>query len=232
MASLKGLPPLPKSLSGLISGLGIAQWKEMERIHAMRTMIQQDISRSNDGASSLATSAGADSRLSTNLRDTSSSPGSLRHGKVVRKTSTLDAQLALLRKEMVGLRQLDMSLLCQLWSLNESLIEYKHQAAILLQQADDRSCPLSPTTASHVLDWDNGYDQLRHGGDESPVELSSSYIDDADMLCRSLESTSDVVRRRGHRRSLHMLQEFDDDQLSSSSSVSDSSNSSLEFGDI
>uniref|UniRef100_A0A665U8C2 Family with sequence similarity 89 member B n=2 Tax=Echeneis naucrates TaxID=173247 RepID=A0A665U8C2_ECHNA len=36
-----------------------------------------------------------------------------------------DAALAVLRKEMVGLRQLDMSLLCQLWSLHEAIQEYK-----------------------------------------------------------------------------------------------------------
>lgn len=42
-----------------------------------------------------------------------------------RRPSTLDSQLAVLRKEMVGLRQLDMSLLCQLWSLNESIQEFK-----------------------------------------------------------------------------------------------------------
>ncbi|CAL4081134.1 unnamed protein product [Meganyctiphanes norvegica] len=43
-----------------------------------------------------------------------------------RRPSSLDSQLATLRKEMVGLRQLDMSLLCQLWSLNESIQEFKH----------------------------------------------------------------------------------------------------------
>ncbi|KAG9338193.1 hypothetical protein JZ751_026943 [Albula glossodonta] len=41
------------------------------------------------------------------------------------KPASLDAALAMLRKEMVGLRQLDMSLLCQLWSLYESIQEYK-----------------------------------------------------------------------------------------------------------
>lgn len=49
--------------------------------------------------------------------------GSTRHHH--RRPSTLDSQLAVLRKEMVGLRQLDMSLLCQLWSLNESIQEFK-----------------------------------------------------------------------------------------------------------
>ncbi|XP_069750076.1 leucine repeat adapter protein 25 [Narcine bancroftii] len=41
------------------------------------------------------------------------------------RPANLDAALASLRKEMVGLRQLDMSLLCKLWSLYESIQEYK-----------------------------------------------------------------------------------------------------------
>ncbi|ROT74771.1 Protein FAM89A [Penaeus vannamei] len=40
-------------------------------------------------------------------------------------TGVMNPRLAVLRKEMVGLRQLDMSLLCQLWSLNESIQEFK-----------------------------------------------------------------------------------------------------------
>ncbi|CAG5872303.1 unnamed protein product [Menidia menidia] len=45
------------------------------------------------------------------------------------KPRSLDAALALLRKEMVGLRQLDMSLLCQLWSLHEAIQECKGEAS-------------------------------------------------------------------------------------------------------
>ncbi|XP_030564066.1 myb-like protein U isoform X3 [Drosophila novamexicana] len=39
--------------------------------------------------------------------------------------STLDAQIATLRKEMYGLRQLDLSLLSQLWALNDSIQEFR-----------------------------------------------------------------------------------------------------------
>ncbi|XP_038621295.1 leucine repeat adapter protein 25 [Tachyglossus aculeatus] len=45
--------------------------------------------------------------------------------KPPRRPANLDSALAVLRKEMVGLRQLDMSLLCQLWSLHESIQDYK-----------------------------------------------------------------------------------------------------------
>ncbi|KAH9375438.1 hypothetical protein HPB48_013493 [Haemaphysalis longicornis] len=45
MDALRELPPLPKSLSGLIN-FSSSQWREVERVHLMRTMIQQDLSRS------------------------------------------------------------------------------------------------------------------------------------------------------------------------------------------
>ncbi|XP_017020499.1 uncharacterized protein [Drosophila kikkawai] len=49
--------------------------------------------------------------------------------------STLDAQIATLRKEMNGLRQLDLSLLSQLWVLNESIQEFR--ALIEEQENED-----------------------------------------------------------------------------------------------
>ncbi|XP_029902710.1 protein FAM89A [Myripristis murdjan] len=96
MACIEGLPPLPKSLSGLLNSSG-GSWREMERMYAKKTMIQDDLSRGRNNADNL----------------------------LANKPANLDAALALLRKEMVGLRQQDMSLLCQLWSLHESIQEYK-----------------------------------------------------------------------------------------------------------
>ncbi|KAJ8270702.1 hypothetical protein GJAV_G00118260 [Gymnothorax javanicus] len=96
LACIEGLPPLPKSLSGLLNSSG-GSWREMERMYAKKTMIQDDLSRGRSHS---------DNILAT-------------------KPANLDAALALLRKEMVGLRQQDMSLLCQLWSLHESIQEYK-----------------------------------------------------------------------------------------------------------
>ncbi|XP_037305561.1 sprT-like domain-containing protein Spartan [Pungitius pungitius] len=95
MASIEGLPPLPKSLSGLLNSSG-GSWRDMERMYVKKTMIQDDLSRGRNADNLLA-----------------------------HKPANLDAALALLRKEMVGLRQQDMSLLCQLWSLHESIQEYK-----------------------------------------------------------------------------------------------------------
>lgn len=96
MACIEGLPPLPKSLSGLLNSSG-GSWREMERMYVKKTMIQDDLSRGRNNTDNLLT----------------------------HKPANLDAALALLRKEMVGLRQQDMSLLCQLWSLHESIQEYK-----------------------------------------------------------------------------------------------------------
>ncbi|XP_061668860.1 sprT-like domain-containing protein Spartan [Syngnathoides biaculeatus] len=96
MACIDGLPPLPKSLSGLLNSSG-GSWRDMERMYVKKTMIQDDLSRGRNNAD----------------------------GLLANKPANLDAALALLRKEMVGLRQQDMSLLCQLWSLHESIQEYK-----------------------------------------------------------------------------------------------------------
>ncbi|XP_060609773.2 protein FAM89A [Anolis sagrei] len=96
-----GLPPLPKSLSGLLnssSSGGGGRWRDLERLYAQKSRIQDELSRSGGGG-----------------RGSPRPP----------KPPNLDAALALLRKEMVGLRQLDMSLLCQLYSLYESIQEYK-----------------------------------------------------------------------------------------------------------
>ncbi|XP_044276761.1 protein FAM89A [Varanus komodoensis] len=105
-----GLPPLPKSLSGLLNssssgggpGGGGGRWRDLERLYAQKSRIQDELSRSGGGGGG---GRGGSPRLP--------------------KPPNLDAALALLRKEMVGLRQLDMSLLCQLYSLYESIQEYK-----------------------------------------------------------------------------------------------------------
>ncbi|XP_059533712.1 protein FAM89A isoform X1 [Myotis daubentonii] len=99
-----GLPPLPKSLSGLLhsaAGGAAGGWRHLERLYAQKSRIQDELSRGGAGG------------------------GGARSAALPPKPPNLDAALALLRKEMVGLRQLDMSLLCQLYSLYESIQEYK-----------------------------------------------------------------------------------------------------------
>lgn len=72
MACIEGLPPLPKSLSGLLNSSG-GSWREMERMYVKKTMIQDDLSRGRNNTDSL----------------------------LAHKPANLDAALALLRKEMV-----------------------------------------------------------------------------------------------------------------------------------
>lgn len=149
MDALRDLPPLPKSLSGLIN-FNSSQWREVERVHLMRTMIQQDLSRAAPVAPARSSSASRASASRQRSPQAESLHGSLGNSRVAGgaskdthntwsgRSSRLDAQLAVLRKEMVGLRQLDMSLLCQLWSLNESIQEYK-------QALQDRSPSWDPS---------------------------------------------------------------------------------------
>lgn len=72
MACIEGLPPLPKSLSGLLNSSG-GSWREMERMYVKKTMIQDDLSRGRNNTDNL----------------------------LAHKPANLDAALALLRKEMV-----------------------------------------------------------------------------------------------------------------------------------
>ncbi|XP_032955762.1 protein FAM89A isoform X1 [Rhinolophus ferrumequinum] len=75
-----GLPPLPKSLSGLLhsaSGGGAAGgWRHLERLYAQKSRIQDELSRGGAGA------------------------GGARSAALPAKPPNLDAALALLRKEM------------------------------------------------------------------------------------------------------------------------------------
>ncbi|XP_015229386.1 PREDICTED: protein FAM89A-like [Cyprinodon variegatus] len=98
VCAAEGLPPLPKSLSGILNSSG-GSWRDMQKMHSKRSRIQAEISCRGGGEAAAA------------------------------KPGGLDAALALLRKEMVGLRQLDMSLLCQLWSLHEAIQECKGEAS-------------------------------------------------------------------------------------------------------
>lgn len=74
MACIEGLPPLPKSLSGLLNSSG-GSWRDMERMYVKKTMIQDDLSRGRNNTDNL----------------------------LANKPANLDAALALLRKEMVNI---------------------------------------------------------------------------------------------------------------------------------
>nr|XP_060614296.1 leucine repeat adapter protein 25 [Anolis sagrei ordinatus]XP_060614297.1 leucine repeat adapter protein 25 [Anolis sagrei ordinatus] len=115
---LEGLPPLPRGLSGILNSSG-GSWREIQKVHSKKTRIQDDLRKASAGASP------------------EKSPRRS-------KPANLDSALALLRKEMVGLRQLDMSLLCQLWSLYESIQESKG----LFQELSSSSLPSDGSLAA------------------------------------------------------------------------------------
>lgn len=77
MACIEGLPPLPKSLSGLLNSSG-GSWRDMERMYVKKTMIQDELSRGRNNADSL----------------------------LAHRPANLDGALALLRKEMVRIARL------------------------------------------------------------------------------------------------------------------------------
>uniref|UniRef100_A0A8C3T1D6 Uncharacterized protein n=1 Tax=Chelydra serpentina TaxID=8475 RepID=A0A8C3T1D6_CHESE len=71
-APLKGSPPLPKGLSGILNSSG-GSWREIEKVYSKKTRIQDDLSKSRAVSEKL-------------LRS---------------KPANLDSALAMLRKEMV-----------------------------------------------------------------------------------------------------------------------------------
>ncbi|XP_025156252.1 leucine repeat adapter protein 25 isoform X2 [Harpegnathos saltator] len=117
MSSLQGLPPLPRSLSGFNLSGGRGESGEPPPPPTRSS------SKSQRGGK---TSVQSSSRPSPPAR----------------QLTTLDTQLAVLRREMFGLRQLDLSLLSQLWSLNESIQEFRQ----LLQEQEDRAPSPSPSS--------------------------------------------------------------------------------------
>ncbi|XP_064555264.1 putative uncharacterized protein DDB_G0289963 isoform X4 [Drosophila montana] len=77
----------------------------------------------NENKNTLTTTATATAATTATATTTTTTPSS--PAKINVTGSTLDAQIATLRKEMYGLRQLDLSLLSQLWALNDSIQEFR-----------------------------------------------------------------------------------------------------------
>lgn len=129
MTTLQGLPPLPKSLQALLCA-GVAQWKEMEKTHQLRTLIQQQLAAENgSNGVSVGQSNGEQTEGSVVSVDTTAAVPTRPAVSATYYPATsrgIEAAISHLHQEMVSLRQLDMSLLCQLMSLNESIHEYKH----------------------------------------------------------------------------------------------------------
>ncbi|KAG4081134.1 hypothetical protein HA402_011979 [Bradysia odoriphaga] len=93
---------------------------------------------------------------------------------VNRKTSTLDTQLAILRREMFGLRQLDLSLLSQLWALNESIQEFR----TMIQEQEALSPPSpspSPSDTNSVSSGDEGDSSIQDHNHQSAMQMQHQF---------------------------------------------------------
>uniref|UniRef100_A0A8D8XYU3 Protein FAM89A n=1 Tax=Cacopsylla melanoneura TaxID=428564 RepID=A0A8D8XYU3_9HEMI len=111
---LQGLPPLPKSLSGVNLLLDSSPPPPAPT----RPMRLPPPPPPPTGGTPHSSSSSSTSRKTSPI------------------TSSLDTKLAILRKEMYGLRQLDLTLLSQLWTLNESIQEFRALQDALSPQSD------------------------------------------------------------------------------------------------
>ncbi|XP_059221817.1 optomotor-blind protein [Stomoxys calcitrans] len=83
-------------------------------------------------------------------------------------TTKLDTQLAILRREMYGLRQLDLSLLSQLWALNESIQGFR----AYIQEQEALSPPSPSPTPSETNSLTSEPDEESYSGQHAvPVKL-------------------------------------------------------------
>nr|ACN94765.1 GA15957 [Drosophila miranda] len=134
--SISALPPLPKSLIGFNkflgsdSGLLLSDGEAVEAPPAA----PERLNNNNNSTSSSSETSQKHTNIDINF-GTASPPASAAKESPHLNASTLDDQIATLRKEMNGLRQLDLSLMSQLWVLNESIQEFR--AMIEEQENED-----------------------------------------------------------------------------------------------
>lgn len=93
--NIQGLPPLPKCFSGLI-GSDSAQWREMERIHTLRTNIMNGLSRDQANSCGTSDSDTPGSGTGGNSSESESDSG------LLNPFTKLNTALTKLRREMVG----------------------------------------------------------------------------------------------------------------------------------
>lgn len=127
MSHLHGLPPLPKSLSGF----SFMDSHQSSQRQTPPTPVRSSSIRASQGPQY------------TPTRQVSPGYGSQSDSK---KITNLDTELAILRREMYSLRQQDLSLLSQLWSLNESIQDFRQ----MFQEHRVLSPPSPSPTASSV----------------------------------------------------------------------------------
>ncbi|OWF38374.1 protein FAM89A-like [Mizuhopecten yessoensis] len=139
MAELPGLPPLPKCFSDVVNlNPSLTSFEEKEEESTLGGSISDTEFSSlsspmsqPDGRDSLLRDGDTD--LQCNASYTGSSVDSAVQSPEDQPSGSeemspfvkLNTALSTLKNEMAGLRELDVSLLCQLWSLNDAIQEYK-----------------------------------------------------------------------------------------------------------
>ena len=156
-SALSGLPPLPKSLSGMlnpgdsmssphgsafrpIGGGGGGGGRQRQSSGGQQSLYANARPRSQERSQERSVERSQErSRKSPSVSSVGSggtnniyvNTAEVRAASYSpnggRKWTQLDSKLAFLRQEMVNLRQMDMDLLCKFWALNEKLQEYKAQ---------------------------------------------------------------------------------------------------------
>lgn len=134
MAELPGLPPLPKCFSDVVNiSPALTSFEEQEEESTLGGSISDtEVSSPSDGVDRLMGGPdedtdfqGAASSSGSNVDSALQSPEDQPLSEEMSPFIKLNTALSTLKNEMAGLRELDVSLLCQLWSLNDAIQEYK-----------------------------------------------------------------------------------------------------------
>jgi chromosome segregation ATPase len=162
--SLSGLPPLPNALSAIeiLQQQLLAKQQSQEHMQ----IFQQNNLTSFDSQRSL----------------TSSSSSSMS-----RKTTTLDTKLAILKSEMYSLRQLDLSLLSQLWALNESIQEFR-----AVMQEQETLSPHSPSNSDSNINSDEETSEDRNN---NLLDKTSPASNDRDFVSHENDFIEDMHKK-------------------------------------
>ncbi|XP_022664748.1 protein FAM89A-like isoform X1 [Varroa jacobsoni] len=162
-SSLAGMPALPRSLRSLLN-FNAHQLREMGRAHVMRARMQQQQQDEKDNRHSQHNQNRHVHRPPSPTAGWNGNTGEQANG--IRRMSSggqrtvydnqdpvlrLEAKMTLLRREMVALRQTDLSLLCQLWSVNEMLQDMKQNGE--LEELFDEEALETPEAQQAYLEY-------------------------------------------------------------------------------
>ncbi|KAK3092275.1 hypothetical protein FSP39_000623 [Pinctada imbricata] len=115
MADIQGLPPLPRCFSGVFNPQSPDDDSEQNL----------SITSANSLSEVTLTNGHLESNCDNGLKDEHKAEET-HHAPQLSPFVRLNFALSKLREEMIGLRKLDLSLLTQLWSLNDAIQEYKN----------------------------------------------------------------------------------------------------------